>query len=74
LWELSPLILLNLVFTAASGYLSFIYFKNKRIVPVRAYYLTLIGALVLLMLLFPFTDLSSLRLINDFFYGTGLIA
>jgi hypothetical protein len=74
LWELSPLILLNLVFTAASGYLSFIYFKNKRIVPVRAYYLTLIGAFVLLMLLFPFTDLSSLRLINDFFYGTGLIA
>jgi hypothetical protein len=74
LWELSPLILLNLVFTAASGYLSFIYFKNKRIVPVRAYYLTLIGAFVLLMLLFPFTDLSSLRIINDFFYGTGLIA
>jgi hypothetical protein len=74
LWELSPLILLNLVFTAASGYLSFIYFKNKRIVPVRAYYLTLIGAFVLLMLFFPFTDLSSLRIINDFFYGTGLIA
>jgi hypothetical protein len=74
LWELSPLILLNLVFTAASGYLSFIYFKNKRIVPVRAYYLTLIGAFVLLMLLFPFTDLSSLRIINDFFYGSGLIA
>jgi hypothetical protein len=73
-WELSPLILLNLVFTAASGYLSFIYFKNKRILPVRAYYLTLIGAFVLLMLFFPFTDLSSLRLINDFFYGTGLIA
>ena len=74
LWELSPLILLNLVFTGASGYLSFIYFKNKRIVPVRAYYLTLIGAFVLLMLFFPFTDLSSLRIINDFFYGTGLIA
>lgn len=72
-WELSPLILLNLVFTAASGYLSFIYFKNKRIIPVRAYYLTLIGAFVLLMILFPFTDLSSLRLINDFLYGTGLI-
>jgi hypothetical protein len=72
-WELSPLILLNLVFTAASGYLSFIYFKNKRIVPVRAYYLTLIGAFVLLMILFPFTDLSSLRLINNFLYGTGLI-
>jgi hypothetical protein len=74
LWELSPLILLNLVFTGASGYLSFIYFKNKRIVPVRAYYLTLIGAFVLLMLFFPFTDLSSLKIINDFFYGTGLIA
>jgi hypothetical protein len=73
-WELSPLILINLVFTGASGYLTYIYFKNKRIVPVRAYYLTLLGAFVLLMLFFPFTDLSSLRLINDFFYGSGLIA
>jgi hypothetical protein len=73
-WELSPIILLNLVFVGASSYLTFIYFKNKRVLPVRAYHLTFIIAFVILIILFPFTDLSSLRGINDFFYGTGFIA
>jgi len=73
-WELSPIILLNLVFSIASAYLTFIYFKNKRVLPVRPYYLTFIIAFIMLVILLPFTDLSSLNGINDFLYGTGLIA
>jgi hypothetical protein len=73
-WELSPIILLNLVFSIASIYWTFIYFKNKRVLPIRPYYLTFIIALVIIVILLPFTDLSSLNGINDFLYGTGLIA
>ncbi len=72
-WELSPLIVLNLVVASATGYLTFIYFKNKQQLPVRQYYLVFVFAVLVLMVLIPFTNLTALDEINAFFYGTGLI-
>ena len=73
-WELSPLIVFNLVFSGATGYLTYTYFKNNRQIPIRESYLVFIIAFVSLMVLLPFTNLSALDEINDFFYGTGLVA
>jgi hypothetical protein len=72
-WELSPLIVLNLVVASATGYLTFLYFKNKQQLPVRQYYLVFVFAVLVLMVFIPFTNLTALDEINAFFYGTGLI-
>lgn len=72
-WDLSPLIVLNIVFAGASGYLTYLYFKNNRQILIRETYHTFLIAFLALMLLLPFTNLSALNEINDFFYGTGLI-
>jgi hypothetical protein len=73
-WELSPLIVLNLVVASATGYLTFLYFKNKQQLPVRQYYLVFIFAVLVLMVFIPFTNLTALDQINALFYETGLIA
>jgi hypothetical protein len=73
-WELSPLIVLNLVVASATGYLTFLYFINKLQLPVRQYYLVFIFAVLVLMVLIPFTNLTALDAINALFYETGLIA
>ena len=73
-WELSPLIVLNLVVASATGYLTFLYFKNKQQLPVRQYYLVFIFAVLVLMVFIPFTNLTALDEINALFYETGLIA
>ena len=73
-WELSPLIVLNLVVASATGYLTFLYFKNKQQLPVRQYYLVFVFAVLVLMVFIPFTNLTALDDLNAFFYGTGLIA
>lgn len=73
-WELSPLIVFNLVVAGATGYLTYLYFKNNRQILIRESYLVFIAAFVVLMVLLPFTNLSTLDILNDFVYGTGLIA
>jgi hypothetical protein len=73
-WELSPLIVFNLVVAGATGYLTYLYFRNNRQILIRESYLVFIAAFVVLMVLLPFTNLSTLDIINDFVYGTGLIA
>jgi hypothetical protein len=56
-WELSPLIVFNLVISGATGYLTFLYFKNNRLISVRESYLVFIFSFLLLMILLPFTNI-----------------
>jgi hypothetical protein len=58
---------------SATGYLTFLYFKNKQQLPVRQYYLVFVFAVLVLMVFIPFTNLTVLDDLNAFFYGTGLI-
>jgi hypothetical protein len=55
-WLFSSLYLFGLVVAGATAYLTFLYFKNKRVIPVRESYLVFIIALLTLITLLPFTN------------------
>jgi hypothetical protein len=55
-WLFSSLYLFGLVVAGATSYLTFLYFKNKRVIPVRESYLVFIIALLTLITLLPFTN------------------